>query len=138
MRKIVIILLLATLPACALLDSFLPTQQQQATDENGQQLYINEDGRTTTDAVDPKSSQQNNPVKITLLDGPTPQATQWMQKLGPWGGVAGGILAILGGVYARVRNRQRLREAGMQKQAESELDLSKQSAEFLAQLNRED
>ncbi len=134
MRKIVIILFLATLPACALLDSFLPTQQQQATDEDGQQLYTNEDGQTTTDAVDSKTGQQNEPVKITLLDAPTPQATQWAQKLGPWGGVAGGLLAILGGVYARVRNRQRLREAGMRKRAESELDLSKQSAEFLARL----
>ncbi|MEE9310973.1 MAG: hypothetical protein V3V10_01045 [Planctomycetota bacterium] len=134
MRKIIIILLLATLPACALLDGFLPTEQQHATDENGQQLYISEDGQTTTDAVDSKSGQPNKPVKITLLDAPTPQATQWTQKLGPWGGGAGGMLAILGGVYARVRNRQRLREAGMRKRAESELDLSKQSAEFLARL----
>lgn len=134
MRKIVIVLFLAMLPACALLDSFLPTQQQQATDENGQQLYINEDGRTTTDAVDPKSSKENEPVNVSLLGAPSPQATQWMQKLGPWGGVAGGLLAILGGVYARVRNRQRLREAGMRRRAEEELDLSKQSAEFLARL----
>lgn len=133
MRKLLLITLIFALPACALLDSFLPTKQQQASDDNGQLLYIDSSGQTTTSINDVITGQPNKPLNIELLEAP-PQAGQWTKQLGPWGGVAGGLLALLGGIYARMQNRKRLREAGMRRQAEVELDLSKQSAEFLAKL----
>jgi hypothetical protein len=127
----ILMLCAALLCGCALLDSLLGEQTVHATDAQGRALYETPDGRTTTDAADPVTGERYKAKEVVLVnpDGAASVA-EWLNVLGPWGALAGAATTLAAGVYARVRNRQRLNEAGMRKQAEEQLDLSGSALTF--------
>ncbi|MCC7509190.1 MAG: hypothetical protein IT464_07425 [Planctomycetes bacterium] len=131
MRTILLLLCVLALPGCALLDSLLGETTVQATDEHGRPLFENAQGDPTTDAVDQATGLPNPPRTVALVNPQGAQsAADWLALLGPWGALAGAITTFAAGAYARARNRQRLREAGMRRQAEAQLDLTGSALTF--------
>lgn len=130
MRFLLLLCLLA-LPGCALLDSLLGETTVQATDEHGRPLFEDARGEPTTDAVDAATGLPNPPRTVALVNPQGAQsATDWLAALGPWGALAGAITTFAAGAYARARNRQRLREAGLRRQAEAQLDATGSALTF--------
>lgn len=131
MRHFILLLCLFTLPGCALLDSLLGETTVQATDEHGRPLFESAQGDPTTDAVDQATGLPNPPRTVALVNPQGAQsAADWLAALGPWGALAGAITTFAAGAYARARNRQRLREAGLRRQAEAQLDLTGSALTF--------
>lgn len=125
MRVTIILLLCAALCGCALLDAFVGEETVQARDEQGNLLYESPDGEITTLAADPQTGEPFQPHTIKLVK---PQLqTDWLSGLGPWGALAGALATAAAGVYARVRNRQRL-------QTQSRLQQTDSVASFALQL----
>ncbi|MBX3459990.1 MAG: hypothetical protein KF696_08495 [Planctomycetes bacterium] len=126
-----IVAMLLMLPGCALLDGLLGTTTVQATDDHGRPIYEDLQGQPTHLPADPATGQPHQPRTITLVnpDGAASVA-DWLGGLGPWGALAGALATFGAGAYARVRNRQRLREAGMRKQAEDQLDATGSALTF--------
>lgn len=131
MRYLLLFLCLLALPGCALLDSLLGETTVQATDEQGRPLFQDARGEPTTEAVDPTTGLPNPPRTVALVNPQGAQtAADWLAALGPWGALAGAITTFAAGAYARARNRQRLREAGMRRQAEAQLDATGSALTF--------
>lgn len=128
-------LCLLVLGGCALLDGLLGERETQARDDAGRPLFENARGELTPDPVDPATGLPNQPRMITLVD-PDGAASfgNLLAGFGPWGALAGAFTTLGAGVYARGRNRQRLREAGLRQQAEQQLDGTKAAAAFAVQL----
>lgn len=131
MRYVIIALLLLGLSGCALLDGLLGTTSVPATDDQGRPIYEDAHGHPTHLPADPVTGQAHKPRTVTLInpDGAA-GAANWLSALGPWGALAGALATFGAGTYARVRNRQRLREAGLRKQAEGQLDATGSALTF--------
>jgi hypothetical protein len=131
MKTTIILLMCTALCGCALLDSMLGERTVQATDEQGRPLYETPAGELTTDPADLATGLPNAPKQITLVnpDGAR-SAVEWLSALGPWGALAGAVTTLAAGIYARARNRQRLNEAGLRRQAEQQLDLTGSALTF--------
>lgn len=125
MRITIILLLLAALSGCALLDAFVGEETVQAQDEHGRLLYETPDGEITALAADPQTGTPYQPHTVTLVK-PRLQ-TDWLNGLGPWGALAGALTTLAAGCYARSRNRQRL-------QAQSRLTRTGGALTFALQL----
>lgn len=96
------------LSGCALLDGFMGVKEVPVLDDEGLPLYKTADGLQTTDPVDPATGKPNEPMKkFVPADGaPAAAAKDWLSLLGPWGALAGTVVAAAAGVYVRVRTGQ--------------------------------
>lgn len=121
---------------CALLDSFVGEKEVQAVTDTGLPVYEASDGTLTTEPKD-AAGNPNQPKMITLVHpegGTLTGAQSLLGSFGPWGALAGTLLGAAGGVYARLRNKQRLAAMGAQKQAEAQLDLTGSALTFAIRL----
>lgn len=139
MRKWILaalIAVLATLSGCALLDALIGEQETQAVTDQGQPLYEDANGLLTTEPVDPRTGYANRPKRIRLVQpGPNVQgAADFAATFGPWGALIGALGTGAAGLYARLRNRQRLNEIGLRKQAEQQLDETGSALTFALRL----
>ena len=136
---LIAIILIATfaLPACALLDGLLGQETVQVTDGEGRPLFEDAEGNLTIYASDPLTGKTNRPVMIELVGTRSPVisgASSLAARFGPWGALLGTLGTLGFGLYARVRNRQRLKEAGLKVQARRQLDLAASALTFVVQL----
>jgi len=130
-------LALFCLGGCALLDGLMGEATVQATDADGKPLFKAPDGTLTTERIDPASGRANPPAEFAFVSGDSAVvsgAAGLAGMLGPWGALAGALGTLGAGIYARARNRQRLNEIGLRRQAERQLDLAGSGAAFLAGL----
>ncbi|MCW8134724.1 MAG: hypothetical protein KIT75_03525 [Planctomycetota bacterium] len=126
---------LLLLSGCALLDGLLGETETHLHNDAGQPLYIDAAGNETTAPVDASTGKPNPPLTIKTVnpDGAA-GAASWLSSFGPWGALLGTLTTFGAGLYARVRNKQRLKEAGARRQAESQLDLAHSAEKFLVRL----
>lgn len=119
---------------CAFLDGFVGHDTPvEATFEDGAPAFIGDDGTPTREATKPDGTPRER-YKIVLIK-PAVEArssvTNLLGMLGPWGALIGTVIGGGATVYARWRNKQRLEEAGLRADAESELDLATMTAQFV-------
>ncbi len=140
MKKMILcLLILLSFPisGCALLDSLVGEKEVQAVTDTGLPIYEAQDGTLTTEPKDPKTGADNAPKMIRMVHpegGVLTGAQGLLGSFGPWGALAGTLLGAAGGVYARLRNKQRLAAVGAQKQAEAQLDLTGSALTFAIRL----
>ena len=140
MRNVMIAVLLAlglTLSGCALLDSLVGEREVQAVTDTGLPIYETPDGTLTTETKDPATGAAYTPKMIRLVhpEGGTLTGAQGLLgSFGPWGALAGTLLGAAGGVYARIRNKQRLAAVGATKQAEAQLDATASALTFAVRM----
>lgn len=115
---------IASLDGRALLDMLVGEHEVQAVTDDGQALYEDASGTLTTSPVDTRTGAPNRPKRIRLVQpGPNVRgAAGFAANFGPWGALIGALGTGAAGLYARLRNRQRLNEIGLRKQAEQQLD----------------
>lgn len=103
-----ILALTILLSGCALMDGLMGIQEVQALNEDGEPLFFAPDGSKTTEAVDTATGQPNKPVTRRAATGEAPiaAAKDWLSLLGPWGALAGTVIAGAAGVYTRIRTGQ--------------------------------
>lgn len=137
MRNVLLTLTVCVLVlgGCALLDGLLGERETQARDDTGRPLFENPRGEITHEPVDAATGLPNRPRMVTLVDPDGAGLfSDLLRGFGPWGALAGALTTLGAGVYARGRNRQRLREAGLRQQAEQQLDGTKAAAAFAVQM----
>ena len=86
---------------------------------------------------DQLTGKTNRPVMIELVGTRSPVisgASSLAARFGPWGALLGTLGTLGFGLYARVRNRQQLKEAGLKVQARRQLDLAASALTFVVQL----
>lgn len=126
-----------TVSGCALLDSLVGEREVQAVTDTGLPIYEAADGTLTTEPNDPATGAVNAPKMIRLVhpEGGTLTGAQGLLgSFGPWGALAGTVLGAAGGLYARLRNRQRLAALGAQRQAEAQLDATGSALTFAVRM----
>lgn len=140
MRNVTMAVLLAltlALSGCALLDSLVGEREVQAVTDTGLPIYETPDGALTTETKDPATGAAYTPKMIRLVhpEGGTLTGAQGLLgSFGPWGALAGTLLGAAGGVYARLRNKQRLAAVGATKQAEAQLDATASALTFAVRM----
>lgn len=136
MRTTIAILMTLTLTctSCALLDSFLGERETQAIADDGSLLFETPEGALTTDATGP-GGLPNKPRMVRLVSVGGAQAVQdFAAQFGPWGALIGAVATGAAGLYARLRNKQRLTEQGLRKQAQGQLDETASALAFTVRL----
>lgn len=136
MRLILLMALLAlALAGCAMLDSLLGESETQAVADDGRPLFETPEGALTTAPVDPATGLPNRPRMVRLVDPAGAQpAADFAARFGPWGALLGAIGTGAAGFYARLRNRQRLGEIGLRRQAQQQLDETAGALAFTVRL----
>lgn len=131
-----IIAALLVLSGCALLDMLIGEHETQAVTDDGAPLFEDANGVLTTELVDPRTGNANRPKRIKLVQpGPSVRgAAEFAATFGPWGALIGALGTGAAGLYARLRNKQRLNEIGLRKQAEHQLDETGSALTFAVRL----
>ncbi len=108
MRHFILAMLVSVcvlLSGCALLDSLMLGRMR---DEQGQELYVDRDGKLTREAKD----AHGNPNEPAYGSGPSDAVsalTAGAQALGgPWGAAAGAGLGLIAAAYAALRGRRQV------------------------------
>jgi hypothetical protein len=133
---VALIAALATLSGCALLDALIGQRETQAVSDTGQPLYEDAAGALTTQPTDPATGLPNRPKLIKLVQpgGNVGAAAEFAATFGPWGALIGALGTGAAGLYARLRNKQRLNEIGLRRQAEQQLDETGSALTFAVRL----
>lgn len=127
---------LTILAGCALLDSLIGERETQAVTDTGAPLFEDAASTLTTQPTDPATGLPNRPKLIKLVQpgGNVGAAADFAATFGPWGALIGAIGTGAAGLYARLRNRQRLNEAGLKRQAQAQLDEAASALAFSVRL----
>ena len=121
-----------TCAGCALLDSFLGERDVQAISDDGRPLFESPDGALTTDAFGP-GGVPNRPRMVRLVQ-PGGAVADFAAGFGPWGALIGAVTTFGAGLYARVRNKQRLAALGLHTHAQQQLDETASALAFTVRL----
>lgn len=127
---------LMALSGCALLDALVGETQTQAVTDDGAPLYEDALGTLTTEATDAATGRPNQPKLIHLVrpGSHVSAAANFAAGLGPWGALIGALATGAAGLYARLRNKQRLNEIGLRQQAQAQLDEAGSALTFAVRL----
>jgi len=127
---------LMALSGCALLDALVGDTQTQAVTDDGAPLYEDASGALTTEPTDAATGRPNQPKLIHLVrpGGNVSAAANFAAGLGPWGALIGALATGAAGLYARLRNKQRLNEIGLRQQAQAQLDEAGSALTFAVRL----
>jgi hypothetical protein len=127
---------LMALSGCALLDALVGKQETQAVTDEGAPLFEDANGTLTTEPVDAATGRPNQPKMIQLVrpGGGVKAAADFAASFGPWGALIGALGTGAAGLYARLRNKQRLNELGLRKQAQQQLDETGSALTFALRL----